>query len=224
MITIGKNKNLDESTYEDFHDFSTAGVDFGEIIGRNHKGIEISNYKNYINNYYRKHASELEKVIYETNKVLATKCPDFFSAVERYFHKNYGNRNYAGFVSIFNCNPRFVENQTFQVYYKKTLFDRLEVCFHEAMHFAFFDFCAEHSAQTRELDTNSGPFWELSEIVNVILLNKPEFQNVLDTEELLFYPALANKLKAVEKIWNANLETMSPSFISESLKYLSGNA
>jgi hypothetical protein len=220
MITIRQNEALDEEMYMAFHDFSVAGVDFGAEIRETHANITVTNHKKYIKDYYRDHQAEITKMVEDTQKNLDIKSGDFFSALKDYFGKDYSDKDYVGFASIFNCNPRFVESGTFQVFYLKKPAYRIEVCFHEVAHFVFFDFCKKQVSCTHGLDTNSGPLWELSEIVNVILLNQPKFQKLIGIEESLFYSTLKSKLEGVRAIWEKNGQKMNASFICESLEYL----
>src|SRR3989344_681093 len=91
---------------------------------------------------------------------------------KKYIDEFYKENN-KGYVSIFDCNPRFVDDKSFQVFYKKSGSDKLRVCFHEITHFAFFDYFEKlFPAEYRSLDRNSGVLWELSEVINVILLNE----------------------------------------------------
>jgi len=140
MITIRQNEALDEEMYIAFHDLFVAGVDFGEGIRENHPGITVINHKKYIEDYYRVHQAEVAEMIKNTQKDLDIKSTDFFSAIKDYFGKDYGYKDYVGFASIFNCNPRFVESGTFQVFYLKKPAYRIEVCFHEVAHFVFLIF------------------------------------------------------------------------------------
>jgi hypothetical protein len=162
----------------------------------------------------------MAEMVKNTQRELDMKSEDFFLELEKYFGKDYSGKNYVGFASIFNCNPRFVENETFQIFYLKKPAYRIEVCFHEITHFAFFDFCKEQVHRTHELDTNNGPLWELSEIVNIILLNQPDFQKLICMEESLFYPTLKAKLEGVRVIWEQEGQAVSASFVCKSLEYL----
>jgi hypothetical protein len=220
MITISQNEGLDEEMYMAFHDLFTAGVDFGGEIRETHAGITVANHEKYVKDYYRDHQAEMTKMIEDTQREIDMRSEDFFSALKDYFGKDYSGKDYIGFASIFNCNPRFVENETFQIFYLKRPSYRIEVCFHEVTHFAFFDFCKEHVPCTHSLDTNSGPFWELSEIVNIVLLNQPKFRRIIGIEESLFYPTLKLKLEAIMAIWEKEGKSISPSFICKSLEYL----
>jgi len=122
------------------------------------------------------------------------------------------NENYTCFLSIFDCNPRYLEIKSFQVYYKRSRDMRKEVVVHELTHFAFYDFCNTIGIK------DSDALWELSEIFNVIFLNLTSIQKAIGAEELLFYLDLKNKLEAIKQIWAKKLD--AEKFIKESLSYL----
>lgn len=205
MIKIFLNKELDYRTYENFCDFTVAGADFSAKIKKDHPEINLENHREYIDSFYSKNQKVLEKSCEEINELILQKETGFFQAVYKLFETDYSKTDYKGYLSIFDCNPRFIEDKTFQIFYRKNLSDKLEVIFHEILHFIFFDYCDKNfSAETKNLDKNSSKLWELSEIFNVIVLNLPEFQNILRKEEKLFYPNLSEKLEASKKIWTEN--------------------
>ena len=220
MITIRKNEVLDAEMYTEFCSLSVAGADFGQEIRDDHPNITPANYKEYIHTFYETYHSDMDDMMRATQKDLDAKSPDYFKALRMHFGKDFSTTDYVGFVSIFNCNPRFVESGTFQIFYKKRPTHRIEVCFHEVMHFAFFDFCREHVSDISRFDVNTGPLWELSELVNILLLNRSEFRVLIGIEETLFYTTLATKLSVIREIWSKNGEKMSAAFVSESLKYI----
>ncbi|MEX0918348.1 MAG: hypothetical protein WDZ85_00035 [Candidatus Paceibacterota bacterium] len=216
MITIKLNKELDYEVYNDFKIFETAGVNFGEAIRKDHPEINENNYRQYIDDFYETNEGLLKNNCQEINDYLLRTQEIFFSEIKELFGLDFFASEYIGYISIFNCNPRYVENKTFQIFYKKDLLDKSEVAFHESLHFAFFDFCDLFVAETRSLDKNNGPLWELSEIFNVIILNLPQFQILLKRPEQLFYPRLEERFKQVQLIWSKN-DTKLKDFIKESL-------
>jgi len=144
----------------------------------------------------------------------------FFKAVKNLFKMDFSNNLYIGFISIFDCNPRYFETKSFQIFYKKTMLEKLEVAFHESLHFAFFEYCDKFiEIKSKKLNYNSGKLWELSEIFNVIILNQKEFHDILKREEKLFYPDLSNKLIVIKKVWNESCNDMK-NFIIKSLDIL----
>jgi len=217
MINIKLNKELDYEVYNDFKDFKIAGVDFGDDIKRVHPEINSGNYQQYIDNFYLTNGSSLKKSCQEINDYLSQSQSLFFAELKNLFGFDFSDKDYLGYVSIFNCNPRYVENQTFQVFYKKDLLDKAEVAFHESLHFAFFDYCDQFVEETKDLDKNNGPLWELSEVFNVVILNLPQFQAILKRPEQLFYSGLKKNLPKVQSLWAQNKDNMK-NFIEQSLK------
>jgi len=221
MITIELNKKQDYETYTDFHNFAVAGRNFGALIRDAHPTVTAENSTQYIDSFYDDHAQELAKIIEETNNELGRRSPSFFNFTRHYFGAESHSHEYKGFLSIFNCNPRFVENETFQIYYKKDLLDRIEVAFHEVLHFIFFKYLDLYfKEEISQLSKNGGSLWELSEILNVILLNEPEAQMVLGRPEELFYPDLQTSLAHHQALWEKSGKDMKV-FVSSALNLLS---
>ena len=152
----------------------------------------------------------MKEVLKETIKCFDEVKDVLFFELNKYFDCDYRNENYKCYISIFDCNPRYLETKSFQVYYKRPFHLRKEVIVHELTHFAFYDFC--HRIGIKD----SKALWELSEIFNVIFLNLPSIQNAIGAEELLFYPDLKDKLEIVRKMWNSQLGAKD--FILGSLK------
>lgn len=204
MIKINLNKELDYGVYIDFHNHSQAGADFGARIKQDHLNINLENYKKYIDDFYLVHEAEILEKQEEINKALLEKQDKFFVALRELFSIDFSGQNYQGYLSIFNCNPRYLKTKTFQIYYKRELIDMLEVALHESMHFAFFEYLDKNfSKQIKDMNKNNGTLWELSEILNVIFLNLPSFQEILGKEEKLFYPNLKDKLDKAKIIWDS---------------------
>ncbi|MFA7308250.1 MAG: hypothetical protein WC026_16445 [Hyphomicrobium sp.] len=220
MVNIKLNKELDYEIYKDFWDFKTAGVDFGMTIQKEHPLITLDNHKEYIDKFYSTNQTALNSVCSELQLEVSEKQEVFFDALRNLFEIDFRNKNYTGFLSIFNCNPRFVESKTFQVFYKKDIPHKIEVIFHEIMHFAFFDYCEKNlKYKIKGMDTNSGPLWELSEIFNIIVLNEPKFKSLLGMEEKLFYSDLKEKCEVVKKIWSEEKENLL-FFLEKSIDYI----
>ncbi|OGF85684.1 hypothetical protein A2Z63_00070 [Candidatus Giovannonibacteria bacterium RIFCSPLOWO2_02_44_8] len=221
MIKIALNIKLDYQIYAEFRDFSVLGVDFGLQIKKNHPDINLKNYKKYIDEFYKENGAAIEISTSELSGTINQKSDLYFTAIKKYFGVDYSKENYKGYISIFDCNPRFVDDKSFQVFYEKSGLDKLRVCFHEITHFTFFDYFEKLlPAKYESLDRNSGVLWELSEIINVILLNEPEFRSILQKEEKLFYPSLENKFKEIKTIWINSDKCLDSNFMQKSLAYL----
>lgn len=202
MVKIGINKKSDYETYENFHNFSTGGVNFGSKILRDHPKINIVNYKKYIDEFYKKNKENLLRIEKESNAYIDKKQNGFWDAVKTVFGHDYKNMPFLGYLSIFDCNPRNVDTRTFQVYFGRNLRGIAGVAFHESIHFVFFDYINKNMPEEiRTMDKNSGPLWELSELFNVIILNMPEFQKTLKRKEKLFYPTLRKNFAKAKAAW-----------------------
>ena len=217
MIKITLDKNLDKETFLKFFELKAGGVDFGKKIIKDHPSISHNNYQEYIDNYYDRSKEELTKSLLEINNLAQERQADFFNAVRDIFKQDFSNKEYRGVLSIFDCNPRYLDKNVFQVYYKRSNQDKLGVVFHEVLHFIFFDYCRAHfESIVNGMDQNQGKYWDLSEIFNVIVLNQPPFQKILKKRENIFYPKHKEIYSTIEKIWRENDGNMEK-FITESL-------
>jgi hypothetical protein len=221
MITIVLDKALDKEVFKDFWGFSAEGADFGERgIKRIHPTISESNADEYVDSYYKEHGEKLEHARQELQDMLNTTSVAYFNAVSRVFGVDYSGTPYTGSLSIFDCNPRYVDEKKFQVFYQRDLLGKLEIAYHEILHFVFF----EHALKTcphvvGELDVNGGAYWALSEICNVIILNRPDFQNILKREEHMFYPMLKSFVEPVTDLYTQHSDNFCE-FLQASLSYL----
>jgi len=205
MFKIDINKKLDYEVYIDFRNFSVADTNFSELIKKEHPKINLKNYKKYIDDFYSTEKSEMLKKQEEIRQILIKKQDKFFIELTKLFSMNFDKDIYQGYLSMFNCNPRWPETKIFQIYWKKDLPHALEVIFHESLHFAFFDYLEKNfTEQIKGLDKNSGILWEMSEIFNIIILNQSQFKKIIGIEEKLFYTHLQDKLDKAKVIWSTH--------------------
>lgn len=198
-MNIKLNKKLDRKVYLDFREAHFSGVNFGKIISRDHPKINKDNYISYITNFYSAHRGELARTLKETKKCFNDVGVILFSELEKYFGRDYSRDNYVCYLSMFDCNPRYIDKKCFQVYYRRTYRMRKAVIAHELTHFAFYDFCYSLGLK------DSNELWELSEIFNILFLNMPLIKKITGSEELLFYPELESKYKKIKKLWEKDL-------------------
>ena len=212
FVKILPNKQLDKEIYLGFREAVVGGVNFGEKIKKDHPLITKENHSENIDNFYQENQNELEAVKKDTEKCFADIEKPLFTELQKYFSRDFSQENYTCFLSIFDCNPRFLENKTFQVYYKRSHDLRKEVITHELTHFAFYDFCHGFGIN------DSQALWELSEIFNILFLNLPPLRAAIGAEEQLFYPELKEKMVMIQTIWSKNLP--AEKFIKASLEFL----
>ncbi len=211
-MRIELNKDLDKDVYLNFYNVVVGGVNFGEKITNDHPEINPENYNKYIEDFYIKHKPELLTVLADTQLCFMEIKDVLLTELENYFGKLEGISKYSCFLLIFDCNPRYLEEGYFQVYYKRSYAMRKEVIAHELTHFVFYNFCHKLGLE------NDQKLWELSEIFNVLFLNIESIQKNIGAEELLFYPDLQDKLLLIKKIWQKGLPAKD--FILKSLARL----
>lgn len=56
----------------------------------------------------------------EINKILLNKQELFFKAIDNLFKKDFRELNITGLLSIFDCNPRYLEEKKFQIFYNRS--------------------------------------------------------------------------------------------------------
>ncbi|HCH59346.1 MAG TPA: hypothetical protein DEV73_01875 [Candidatus Zambryskibacteria bacterium] len=101
----------------------------------------------------------------------------FFSEVEKIFGKiKWPEGKYISYLSIFDINPRFLEDKTFQVFYRHILGSNYVIA-HEMLHFIFFSYFENQEPElSKSLDEHT--IWLLSEWFNDIVLDLPEFEGI----------------------------------------------
>lgn len=221
MINISIDKEFDKEVFLDFWGFTTEGADFSEHgIKKIHPDITKQNYETYINNFYTNNEQDILNSKKELEQMVSKTYDAYFGAIHNVLGKDYSNHTYTGLLSIFDCNPRYLDEKRFQVFYKRDTLGKLGVVYHEILHFAFFEhasICC--SSVVKILNPNVGAYWALSEIFNIIILNTPPFQNVLKREEQIFYPTLKKHVDPIKKLLAEN-QTDFCTFLTTSLSYL----
>lgn len=150
-VSYKLNKILDKKMALDFLNVKAGGVDFSNGIIGVHPELKGINKKKkpqqkkvidlHFDNFYKQHKDYLNKRINEFQK-------DWDKVEKRYFketNKIFKNHSwpkvkYIGYLSIIDCNPRFLDNKTFQVFYFHPE-GSVAVTSHELLHFIFYDYC-----------------------------------------------------------------------------------
>lgn len=222
MLEVKINKELDKEIYKDFYNFSVAGADFAGMIKKDHPDISIENYDEYIENFYKNNLVDLNK----EKEIIVTDFNENKDKLREAFIKFFPDAskledlNITAYLSIFNCNPRFVKDKSFQIYYKKNFLNKREVYVHETTHFIFFESLEKFlGRKLTEDEINNGKYWELSEIANVLVLNEPKFREILEKEELLFYSSLREQLEMCRPFWS-EIKIVNKNFFLICLKSL----
>jgi len=186
---------------------SRAGIDFGQGVWKPHpklKGLASDNYNEineYILGYYKNNHQELENIRHKYQFKWDSVEKDFITKTLNLFNGyNFPKGDYIGYISIFNCNPRFLHNKTFQVYFKAD--GDVRTTAHELLHFIFYEYSAEKLPDlVQDLNTNNGLWWDVAEILNNVVLSSNEFRSVLEIDGDLPYLDHQKFLVEANKLW-----------------------
>ena len=228
-ISYKLNKSLDKKMALAFLNVKAGGVDFSNGIIGVHPELEgIKNKKkseqqkiinSHFDNFYKENNHYLNKRIKkfqtEWNKVEKK----YFQEIAKIFKNHpWPKGKYIGYLSITNCNPRFLESKTFQVFYFHPE-GSVAVTAHELLHFIFYDYCLKkHTKMFKKLDPNNGIFWDLAEIFNAIILSNPEFIKIHKIKKQSNYPAHKKDIPILKRLWNK--EKYIDKWIISALRYL----
>lgn len=213
LVKFKIDKNLDKQVAIEFVGLDFGGVNFSEGIFDVHPRLrELKNVHDkklikeqvseYFDSYYHDHTAELEERTGEFQKEWGGVEEEFLNLTNRIF-KNHPlpKGKYIGYLSIINCNPRFLEEKTFQVFYQHPKGVKY-VTIHELLHFLFYDYAIKNLPEIfAGLDTEGGVFWDLAEIFNSIVMVEPRFEKLHEQKEVDVYPKHQNYLSKLTKLW-----------------------
>ncbi len=219
------NKELDYWTVGEFLTFDSNDTFSNTILMtypklKNSKNLEggkkFTYCKNYVDQVYKDKEIELINTKMEVQKSWNLVEQRFLDKTQNLFNGHlWPEGAYVGFLSIFNCNPRFLDEKTFQVYYSHPE-GLVYVCAHEMLHFIFYDYLDRKLALTREVPEST--IWDLSEIFNVITLETPEFVEITGNHKLKPYKEHENLMADFRRL-NESSENIDE-FIKQSFKLL----
>ena len=163
-----------------------GGIDFGkekiiDIYPELAKAKEVTGQErrvliaDFTKKYYSEHKTELDAKLREIREEWELVASSYFSGVDQIFNNpTWPHGDYICYLSIFNCNPRFLETKSFQVY--QGLSDRTNyIIAHEMLHFIFFDYL-DKDEQDLKNTQDEHRIWLLSEWFNDLMLNLPVFK------------------------------------------------
>jgi len=212
------NKELDKRIADIFlsRDIKVGGIDFSKNVTNYHPELEEVKSKEEkirkekiiecFDRYYDKNKKELEKSVSKARGNWSKVENKFIKQINKIFkNPKLPDGKYIGYLSVVNCNPRFLDDKTFQFFYKHRSGSNM-VTAHEILHFFFFDYAVEkHPDIFDELKQENGStFWMLSEIFNDVILSLPEFVEIHGQKGFVSYPAHEKYLKYMKKLWTDN--------------------
>jgi hypothetical protein len=233
-IKFELNKELDKHVIWDFLGLDkppVGGIDFAESIFRDHPYLMIlkennksdeENWKvicDYVDDFYERNIEDLNTSLEAIQKEWRKDESDFFDYISCIFKDpEVSEGEYAGYLSIINCNPRFLHNKTFQVFYKHKSGTNYVIA-HEVLHFFFYDYANKrHSKMFAGLDENTGIYWDLAELFDVVAMSASDFMSNRYFENIHPYPEHAKYLDVVRSIWDKGHDI--DRWIVESYEYI----
>lgn len=211
------NKDLDKFMAVQFLNEKAAGVDFGKGIVKLHPDLanvaemdekqKESIINKYFDEYYKKNRKDLQERLLLFRKEWRKIEKSFFNISELLFNGfPFQEGMYIAYLSIIDCNPRFLESKTFQVFYKKDINNAIHTIAHELLHFIFFDFLNQKLSKESKV-LSEEKIWDLSEIFNVILLKLDVFKGFIDKKVIKSYPDHEKYLVSFEKAYKESVNT-----------------
>jgi len=227
-IIFSLNKKLDKKVCLEFLSVKAGGIDFGKGIIKTHPKLSgiLNNeppvrrriIESFVNNYYQDHQKEMQAVLLRTITNWDKINQKFYEKVETIFEGYPWSKDpYAGYLSIFNINPRFLENKSFQFFYLKSKTEILNTIAHEMLHFMFYDYLEK---SITPINYPEETVWQLSELFNTLILSQDEFKK-LGVGSNICYPELLKYLPEIKELWfgRKNLQD----FMQRSFDFLSSN-
>jgi len=211
------NKNLDKKTAIDFLGFTYGGINFANGILNVHPEIKKSIF-NYIDNFYKKKGRFLKRLANNFERKWRSREREFFETASKIFKNHpWPKGKYIGYISIFDCNPRFLENKTFQIFYKHKA-GPVYVTAHELLHFVFYDYLTKKRKDLKRKLSDDN-LWHLSEIINEIMLSSLPLKTILSIKTRINgYPEFQNhvfyiknkirKATDIDKVLNIAINTL----------------
>lgn len=206
-VTLTTDRELDVHMTLNFLGWSMGGVSFNESIyepNPDFKEIDVEN-KQAVEAYFEKTYLERQAEINAAITLFQAgwnKVEDqFFALTRQIFHgKPFPGGKYEGYISITNCNPRFLEDKSFMIFYLTQTPNR--IISHELMHFMFYDYSVREFPELfGDADPNSGAYWSLAELFNNVLLSFSDFQ-FLNNQGDRPYPEHEQYYQPLVDLWN----------------------
>jgi len=210
------NLELDINIATQFLDIRAGGIDFGKGIIELYPSLRSAKktsgnkrkkiVREFTINYYQFHKKELQQALEKTKKDWRKREKDFFKETDKIFNSYpWPEGDYICYLSIFNCNPRFLETKTFQVYYKHPEGTN-HVIAHEMLHFIFFDYLEKKEKQFVK-NVKKDRVWLLSESFNEIVLELPQLK-FFKSKQPFHYPETEKMIKSLKSLSKGHIFTL----------------
>ena len=153
-------------------------------------------FKKVIQKEYNDKGKEIKEKFNKYIKIWKGIEPKFIKETEKLFSHPFPGGEYTAFLTILQICPRCIETKSFQVRLNKGLEYFISTVMHEMVHFMYFDYMKKVFFNQLNEDLE----WDLSEIINVILLNKPPFSKMTKDRHVA-YPNHKKRYEELNKIY-----------------------
>ncbi len=175
---------LRDSKYDEGRNFEWAILKHYPYFKKFDENIDKKIVKDFVFKYYSKNKKAIEKnfITYENKWKNIEK--DFFNLVENVFPKlQWPKGEYIAYPTMWSMYPRFLDDKTFQIPARSR--KRKIVNFiiaHEMLHFIFYEYFLN---KYKKYKSHKYDFfvWHVSEIFNVVIMNKPDWQKILKNKD-----------------------------------------
>lgn len=214
------NSDLDKWTAKEFVTFDKTDM-FSNTVLADHPELEkcrnfekeekIEFFSQYVNDYYTKRNNELETKVTSASNDWAKISGQFYKLTDELFSLTNGQEydwpdgQYNCFLSIFNCNPRFIKEKFFQAFYNHPQTVNY-VCIHEMLHFAFYDYVEKNFPNEYTARGENG-LWKISEVFNDIILRQSDFIDITGQTDPPIYAQSREELNSYMALWQQNPKT-----------------
>ncbi len=230
-IKFKLNKQLDKNmTLIFLGSGEKGGVDFSNSVTFYHpelknvidsnKEEKIKFISDYFDKFYKLHRQEFKDLIAKMQSSWKNIEPSFINELNKTFKDpQKPNGKYIGYLSAINCNPRFLKDKTYQIFYGHKAGSSY-VTVHEVLHFFFYDYAVKKYPEIfGKLDTNNGIFWDLAELFNAVIMSSKDFMGGKYASITEPYPAHQKYFDKMKEIWNKNPDI--DNWLIEAYGYLS---
>ncbi|HPT08441.1 MAG TPA: hypothetical protein PLE28_01980 [bacterium] len=175
---------LRDSKYDEGRNFQWAVLKHYPYFKKFNKNINKKIVEDFVFKYYSKNKKFIERnlTIYEKNWKKIEK--EFFVLIENIFPKlKWPKGKYIAYSTIWSMYPRFLDDKTFQIpaISKKKKIVNFIIA-HEMLHFIFYEYFFN---KYKKYKNHKYDFfvWHVSEIFNVIIINRPDWQKILKNKD-----------------------------------------
>lgn len=233
QIKFELNKSLDKAMAFEFLNMKAGGMDFSDRIISVHPELKIIVDKDeneqkqlisdYFDKFYETNDKDLKAHLLQMGNDWEKDESKFILQLKSIFKNTpVPEGKYIGYLSIINCNPRFLEDKTFQVFYKHRSGSNF-ITVHEVLHFFFYDYAERAYPEIfKKLDQNSGAYWDLAELFNDVVMSDLNFISKEYSEHAKPYPDHVKHFDRVKDLWGNNPDL--DAWLIEAYNYLASTA